>query len=293
MEKSRIIARRSVKSVMNERNLLASLKHPFIVNMHYAYQDREKLYLLMDLKPGGDLRYHLIQNKKFSEDQSMFFISCVLIALEYLHDNRVIHRDIKPENLVLDYNGYLSVTDFGIARLCTPDNKSETSGTPGYMSPEVLFRQNHTIVSDYFAVGVLAHEFMTGKRPYSGKSRKEIRDAILSKKIELKAENIPHNWNKDVGDFINKLLQRKPQNRLGFWGISEIKSHPWLKRVDWGSIIKYKLVAPFIPNSIDNFDTKQVSAGWGEDTEQIDLELASIQNMFAGYQYGRTSTLDN
>jgi serine/threonine protein kinase len=98
-----------------------------------------------------------------------------------MHNNGVIHRDIKPENLLLDEKGYVRITDMGISRIWTPDNANDTSGTPGYMAPEVMCRQNHGVAVDYFALGVLLFEFMTGKRPYIGKSRKEIRDHIFEK----------------------------------------------------------------------------------------------------------------
>ena len=225
MEKVRIINKRSVQSVMNERRLLAMIRHPFIVNMQFAYQDREKLFLIMDLMPGGDLRYHIGKQKRFSEIQTKFFISCILCSLEYLHENAIIHRDIKPENLVLDYKGYVHLTDFGIARIWQPENKHETSGTPGYMAPEVICRQNHSVISDYFALGVIVYEFMTGKRPYQGKTRKDIRDGILAKQVQIKLQEIPPGWSTEACDFTNRLLQRKPQNRLGAGGIKEIKEH--------------------------------------------------------------------
>ena len=98
-----------------------------------------------------------------------------------MHNNGVIHRDIKPENLLLDEQGYVRITDMGISRLWSPDNASDTSGTPGYMAPEVMCRQNHGIAVDYFGLGILLFEFMTGKRPYVGKTRKEIRDRIFEK----------------------------------------------------------------------------------------------------------------
>jgi len=110
-----------------------------------------------------------------------FFVACLVAGLEYFHEKNIIHRDIKPENLVIDDEGYLRITDFGIARVWRQENSSDTSGTPGYMAPEVMCRLNHTISVDYFAVGVIAYECMFGKRPYIGKSRKEIRDHILSK----------------------------------------------------------------------------------------------------------------
>lgn len=101
---------------MNEKKLLAQLKNPFLVNMIASFQDRDTLFLVMDLMPGGDLRYHIGRRRRFSEDQTKFFIACIFLGLEYLHNNNIIHRDIKPENLVLDEKGYVRITDLGIAR---------------------------------------------------------------------------------------------------------------------------------------------------------------------------------
>jgi len=109
--------------------------------MIFAFQDRENLYLIMDLMPGGDLRHHISRKKKFTEEQTKFFCACIILACEYYHNQGILHRDIKPENLVFDSQGYLCTTDFGIARMWRPDNSSDTSGTPGYMAPEVMCRQ--------------------------------------------------------------------------------------------------------------------------------------------------------
>ena len=117
----------------------------------------------MDVLGGGDLRYHIGKQRKFSEEQTKFFIACMIAGLEYLHTNGILHRDIKPENLVLDEKGYVRITDLGIARSWHPDNAQDTSGTPGYMAPEVMCRQNHGVAVDYFAVGVIGYEFMTGR----------------------------------------------------------------------------------------------------------------------------------
>jgi len=147
--------------------------------MFYAFSDYENLYLVTDLVTGGDLRYYLSKKKKFNEEETKFFVACILVGLEYMHTNGVIHRDIKPENLLLDEKGYVHITDMGISRIWSPDNAHDTSGTPGYMAPEVMCRQNHGVAVDYFALGVVCYEFMFGKRPYTGKSRKEIRDQIF------------------------------------------------------------------------------------------------------------------
>mmetsp|Transcript_36220 Transcript_36220/g.26872 ORF Transcript_36220/g.26872 Transcript_36220/m.26872 type:complete len:99 (+) Transcript_36220:301-597(+) len=98
------------------------------------------MYIVIDLMPGGDLRYHFAKYRKFSEEQTKFFTACMLLCLEYLHGKSILHRDIKPENLVFDDEGYLRITDLGIARVWNPENAKDTSGTPGYMAPEVMCR---------------------------------------------------------------------------------------------------------------------------------------------------------
>ena len=145
----------------------------------------------------------------------------------------MIHRDLKPENLVLDSQGYLRITDLGVSRELRQDNHQDTSGTPGYMSPEVMCRRNHSFPADYFAVGVIAYEFMLGRRPYTGANRKEIRDQILSKQAMVKPEELPHRWSLESMSFVNQLLQRNPPLRLGATGIAELKKHDWLKNVDF------------------------------------------------------------
>jgi serum/glucocorticoid-regulated kinase 2 len=144
----------------------------------------------MDLLTGGDLRYHICKNRKFSENQSKFFIGCILLGLEYCHRNKIIHRDIKPENLVLDSNGYVHITDFGIAKIQQLHNAKETSGTPGYMSPEVMCGHDHNILVDYFAVGVMGYEFLKGYRPYLGKNRKEIKEKMISHQAHIKKSDL-------------------------------------------------------------------------------------------------------
>jgi serine/threonine protein kinase len=195
----------------------------------------------------------------------------MLLCLEYLHKNAILHRDIKPENLVFDEQGYLRVTDLGIARLWNPENSKDTSGTPGYMAPEVMCRQNHGVAVDYFAMGVIAYECMFGKRPYHGKDRKEIRDHILSKQVRIHQNEIPRGWSPQAADFINRLIQRKPANRLGKEGPQVLKDHEWFAGFDWESLIAKRMQAPFIPPiAEDNFDAKYTNSEWKDaNSEQM------------------------
>ena len=281
MSKARIVNRSSVHSVMNERKLLSMLKHPFLVNMQSAFQDNSHLYLVMDLMSGGDLRKHLNYRKQFSEAETKFFTACIITGLEYLHLNKVIHRDIKPENLVMDSRGYLRITDLGIARRLVPDNGKDTSGTPGFMAPEVICRQNHGIGVDYFALGVIIHEFMTGYRPYNGRSRKELKDMMLTKQAQLKKSQVPPDWSMDSVDFINKLIMRRPIDRLGRNGPSELKNHSWFRGFDWKKLFAKTIRAPYKPSENRNLQFRRFEY-FESDTESLNTKKP-ITGLFDGY----------
>ena len=291
MSKLKIIDKKSEKSINSEREFLSKLNHPFIVNMHYAFQDKDNLYLVMDLLNGGDLRFHISRYRKFSEEQTRFFIANMVYALEYIHDNNVIHRDIKPENLVLDDKGYVRITDFGIAKENMPDNSSETSGTPGYMAPEVMKSRNHSFPVDFFAIGVIGYEFMTGSRPYCGKNRKEIKEQMLSKAAIINEENIAKGWSQESADFINQLLERKENKRLGCKeGAKELMKHHWLKYYPWDELKDKTLLAPFIPDPKDNYDKSYCESieKISEETKSRYEEIycsANYRKMFVNFYY--------
>eukprot|EP00340_Litonotus_pictus_P008316 CAMPEP_0170519624 /NCGR_PEP_ID=MMETSP0209-20121228/4976_1 /TAXON_ID=665100 ORGANISM="Litonotus pictus, Strain P1" /NCGR_SAMPLE_ID=MMETSP0209 /ASSEMBLY_ACC=CAM_ASM_000301 /LENGTH=145 /DNA_ID=CAMNT_0010805561 /DNA_START=437 /DNA_END=871 /DNA_ORIENTATION=+ len=145
-----------------------------------------------------------------------------------------MHRDIKPENLVFDENGYLRLTDFGISSPIKEDNSELSSGTLGYVAPEVLCKQNQNHMVDYFALGVVMFECIMKRLPYKGLSNREVREKMISTEVVLRNNSKKETWSKESFDFVNKLLKRKPTNRLGFEkGISELKGHPWFSGFDW------------------------------------------------------------
>ena len=255
---------------MYERELLSRLRHSLIINLQYAFQDYNNLYLVLDLLTGGDLRYQIghHQRQYFSEIQTKFFVSCIIGSLIYIHSKNIIHRDIKPENLVFDDKGYLHITDFGIAKFKSKNNKNETSGTPGYMAPEVMKGMNHTGSVDYFAVGVITYELMMGQRPYLGKSRKEIKEQMMSRQIYIDEEMLPLGWSLESADFVNKLMVRKDSKRLGYYNDLDIKNHPWFYDIDFNELVEKKIDSPFLPRiNHDNYDKK-----YCEEIEKIGYE---------------------
>ena len=261
MYKVDIIDKKSEKDVLIELSLLSRIHHPFIVNIHFAFQDSDYLYLITDYFPQGDLRYQLIHNKLYTEKQVKFIISNILLSLDYIHLNNIIHRDIKPENILIDEKGYLAITDFGIARFMKKNNANEKSGTPGYMAPEVMFIQNHTFAVDYYALGVIGYELMFGKRPYNNIERKALKQEIFAKEVQIRKYQLPKNYSLECMDFINKLIKRKQSERLGFVGIKKIFSHPWLSDVDFKKLYLKKIESPLdiYVNQDGNYDLRNVN----------------------------------
>ena len=285
MSKVKAYMKKSLASILSEKNILTNLHYSLISNLNFSFQDKEYLYLVLDYLPGGDLRYYLSRKIIFNEAQIKFIISNLLLSLKYIHNNNVIHRDIKPENLVFDDKGYLHLTDFGISRKIK-NNKPilDKSGTPGYISPEVLLNKPQTFCSDFFSVGVLCYELVYNKKPFKGKNKKEITEKILYKDIKLTKKDIPDNYSLIIGDFINKLLKRNFRERLGNKGIQNIMNHPWLEGVNW-DIIEAKLVAnekiPFWPSLGDNFDNTLANKKENMDMEHYEEYLKKIND--SGY----------
>ncbi len=289
MSKAKIYIRKSINSISKEREFLSKLNYPFLSNMHYAFQTQTHLYIILDYLSGGDLRYHICKKNIFSEKETKFLISNIILSLEYIHSNHIIHRDIKPENLVFDSKGYLHLTDFGIAsEHYEKDILINSSGTPGYMAPEVLIKKPHSFEVDFYALGIIIFELVYGKRPYNGKTRKEIRDQVISREVKLKNCNLPLNWDENLIDFINGLLKRKIKNRLGHNGISEIKNHPFLNDVNWEEIEKMNLQSPFIFYGEDNFD-KSYANKKDEEYDELKIEeyvkLINDSNVYCNFYY--------
>ena len=292
MSKAKISLKKSIKSVANERKFLEKFHFNLLCNMYYAFQDDDTLYIIMDYLSGGDLRYMICRRNFFTEEETKFIAACITLNLNYIHDKNVIHRDIKPENLVFGANGYLHLTDFGIALEYHRGENGvrSASGTPGYMAPEAITNKRQEFSVDYFALGVIVYELMLGERPYQGKNRKEIKEQMMNLEIKLDKDDLPEDWkDENIIDFINKLLERKKKKRLGFKTDLEVKNHPYFNNISFDLIENMKFESPFIFDTEDNFDDSyaqmQENDSIYEGNKEIFIDEVNESNMFKDFYY--------
>uniref|UniRef100_A0A8C6X732 non-specific serine/threonine protein kinase n=1 Tax=Naja naja TaxID=35670 RepID=A0A8C6X732_NAJNA len=195
-----------------ERNILEEVKHPFIVDLIYAFQTGGKLYLILEYLSGGELFMQLEREGIFMEDTACFYLAEISMALGHLHQKGIIYRDLKPENIMLNHQGHVKLTDFGLCKESIHDGTVTHTfcGTIEYMAPEILMRSGHNRAVDWWSLGALMYDMLTGAPPFTGENRKKTIDKILKCKL-----NLPPYLTQEARDLLKKLLKRNAASRLG------------------------------------------------------------------------------
>ena len=236
--------------VLNERTILASLRHPFILTCHGAFKDTHSIYFVLELLQGGELFTQLRLRGQLEEREAKFYAAQVLLAFQHMHAKNVAYRDLKPENLVLDSEGYLKVVDFGLAKVV--DGKTWTlCGTPDYLAPEIILNEGHDKAVDYWALGVLVYEMVAGLPPFYADDPMDVYEKILSARVSM-----PHHFSKNLADLVRKLCKLYQSKRLGNGkgGTAAIQKHKWFSTFDFKGLIKRELAPPIRPVVGDNLD---------------------------------------
>ncbi|KAL6453233.1 YPK2 Serine/threonine-protein kinase YPK2/YKR2 [Candida maltosa Xu316] len=291
LRKQHIVSRSEVTHTLAERTVLARINNPFIVPLKFSFQSPEKLYLVLSFINGGELFWHLQREGKFSMDRSRFYIAELLMALESLHELNVIYRDVKPENILLDYQGHIALCDFGLCKLnMSNDDKTNTfCGTPEYLAPELLLNQGYTRSVDWWTLGTLLYEMLTGLPPFYDDDVPTMYKKILQNPLRFPS----FLEGTDAQDLLIKLLQKDPSLRLD--EASEIKSHPFFKDIDWNKLLNKNYLPPFKPNVENLLDTSNFDPDFTNEKPQDsvvdDFLTESVQKQFGGWTYNGDNVL--
>jgi len=243
LKKSRVAdTRKRAEYIITERRVLRSANHPFIARLRYAFQSPSRLYLVTDFFSGGELLLHLRAQVRFTEPQAKFFLAEVVLGLEYLHERGVCHRDLKPENVLLDSDGHVRLTDFGLSKMgLAGENMTSTiCGTPEYLPPEVFKRESYACELDWWSTGVLMFEMLEGRPPFRDPNEQRLFKLIVEGKFEFQ-----HAHSQNATLLVRALLRPNMEQRLT--SATRLKAHPWLASIDWEMALARGLTPPFRP----------------------------------------------
>ena len=272
LKKSYLKKRKQEVHTQTERFILETINHPFIVNLKYAFQNTEKLYFCLEFWPGGELFFHLQRVENFDEEVTRFYSAQMVLALEHLHKHDVIYRDLKPENVLINNDGYIKLTDFGLAKENVVSDKDAASfcGTPEYLAPEILERTGHGKPVDWWSLGSIIYEMIVGLPPFYEKDNRE----KLFKQIKSGEPEYPEDMTPEWQDLLKGLFKKDPADRLGgkLGSADEIKNHPWYSQVDWDILKEKKIIPPFKPKLDGEDDTKYID---NEFTEMVPFDSAA------------------
>ena len=281
----------------SERDIMTKVNHPFLIRLKYAFQTDKNVYLVMPFIPGGELFHQLQLQGMLLEDTARFYAAEMVLALEHLHASGIIHRDLKPENILIDTSGHIVLTDFGLAKEMKDDDAATTiCGTNEYMAPEMIRGQAYNQAVDWWALGALVYEMVTGKPPFRHGNKKNLHRKILNDKVRL-----PPYLHSSTHSFIKQMLERNVEKRLGsgkssmfkIRGVQAIKSHPFFKDIDWHALAQRKLTPPVIPVVENDSDTRNFDEMFTSmSLEDDDNDGSARPRLFSKFSYVDESCID-
>ncbi|XP_059373070.1 cGMP-dependent protein kinase 1-like isoform X2 [Carassius carassius] len=266
LKKRHIVDTRQQEHIRSEKLIMQEAHSDFIVRLYRTFKDSKYLYMLMEACLGGELWTILRDRGNFDDSTTRFYTACVVEAFAYLHSKGIIYRDLKPENLILDHRGYAKLVDFGFAKKIGFGKKTWTfCGTPEYVAPEIILNKGHDISADYWSLGILMYELLTGSPPFSGPDPMKTYNIIL-RGIDM--IEFPKKITKNAANLIKKLCRDTPSERLGNLknGVKDIQKHKWFEGFNWDGLRKGTLMPPIIPNVTSSTDTSNFDS-FPEDNE--------------------------
>ena len=280
VHKKRLVQANKVHTIFTERNVLMKARHPFIVSLCFAFQTDSKVYLGLEYASGGELFFHLQNRGTFPLNVVRLMVAELALALNYLHVLRVIYRDLKPENVLLDSQGHIKLTDFGLSKTLTGFSNITATfcGTSEYVAPEIVNRKPYGPEIDWWALGIFTYELLFGETPFYNENK-----AKMFQAIRTETPRFPKGADPDVMDFINLLLVKDPQQRGAF---DQIKNHPFFKGMSFEDVLAKKYTPPFKPpetkEMVGNFDSEFTMEN---PLDSLATPMPSVTNAFDGFSY--------
>lgn len=266
---------KQAEHIKNEKNILLSLTHPFIIKLYWTHHDRTFLYMLLEFAAGGELFSYLRKAGRFPVNTGVFYSAEIILSLEYLHSLMIAYRDLKPENILLDREGHVKITDFGFAKKLY-DRTWTLCGTPEYLAPEVIQSRGHNKAVDWWSLGVLIYEMLSGYPPFVDENPFGTYEKILAGKLE---------WSRHVDpvarDLIKKLLTADRTKRLGNMrnGADDVKRHRWYRNINWNDVYCKRCQPPIVP--LVTFDGD--SSNFDNYADDMWASRPSANNIDAGF----------
>ncbi|CAI5741626.1 unnamed protein product [Hyaloperonospora brassicae] len=298
LKKQQVVSSGLVNTTMAERKILTDISHPFVVKLHYAFQSESKLYLVMDYLSGGSLATHLRRRRKFPEEWARFYAAEVAAAIAHLHSANIIYRDAKLENVLMDHDGHVRITDFGLSKVGVSGLKGATTfcGTAAYIAPELLKGRTYGKAADWWSFGILLYEMIGGKPPYYHRNR----DIMFQTILKQDWVTFSPSFSDAAISLINGLLTRDPMMRLGSGprGADEVLTHPFFDSIDWPELLERQVQPPFNPG-VGKMDTHYAPRNMNEITARdrapsVMMAKTDRPNDFDGFSFvGRPSSLSN
>ena len=240
LKKSQVVDSGQVEHTKAERDILARSTHPFLIALRYAFQSKNKLYLIMEYLDGGELFTHLRKYRSLPEEWLRFYGAEIISAFSYLHSKGIAYRDLKPENVIMEGSGHIKLTDFGLAKELGEGTET-LCGTPAYSAPEMLKGKIYGLEVDLWAFGILLYELATGTTPFYHKNR-----VFMCKKIIHESPNFPEHFSSELKDLLEGLLRKDQTER---YSLIQVKQHPFFEGISWEDVEKKKLKPPIVPDN--------------------------------------------
>ena len=295
IRKDQIISEGIIDNILVERNILLLNQSPFLLTLSFFNQTSDRIYLFTPYMCGGDLFHKLKTDMFLPEDLVRFYAIQIAIAIQDLHDLGFAYRDLKPENVLIGEDGYIKLCDFGAAvRMKGTEKEYTFAGSPEYAAPEMVCREGHTFMCDWWSFGILLYELLYGYTPFYNEDKNRMYDLIKNgsisfpKQIIIEDKEIKYKVSEDAKDLIMKLLEKDPGIRLGRKGVKEIKRHPFFCGIKCKTYRNKKEKAPFKPtiienNKYENFDEEYLNMDISE--SPIERWAYEYQNCFDKFDW--------